>query len=478
MPEPLIIIILIVLCAGQVYTLFKGRLTSITYYICIAPLGYFQIWSFGSWDTSRLCGLIILIGPWLTKWKNQSGISFIRHPIFYLFIYGIMATIIGMFLWPLNAIASRSIVYSQLRGFVQIINWIIMIGVAWQIALAFSVSGAMEKARPILLGTGLVLCGYAIYQYVAYHWNLPATGIRRPIEEIIYGIGGEQFAQYLLGQDSIFRSGSLIGEPKGLGAACVFWLALLFSEFLEKKFHWRTLILLSILFFVLWLTASTSAWAGSLVCLGLGIGVILTRGRLMVTEVVFVFLVAFIIFLSFNAIVDWNSFKETYAEIINVRGIERIRDSLGDLAEQVALELLLANPILAIFGVGLGGMSFYIAEYLGGNQFLILFPNNGLLGWICNIGVLGIILLLFAVWGGIRRLFSSRLRKNEAITGIRLIGVATLIQCFIFPQTWLTSVAVGFLMAGGFNVRNGYNVNHQFRVDRGLKWKSYQNGYV
>ncbi len=79
-----------------------------------------------------------------------------------------------------------------------------------------------------------------------------------------------------------------------------------------------------------------------------------------------------------------------------------VTEGLQDLAEIEAKKILEDNPEMAIFGTGLGGISFYIAQNLGGQQTMILFPNAGLLGLLCDLGVVGIALLLWCVRIGLR----------------------------------------------------------------------------
>jgi hypothetical protein len=91
-------------------------------------------------------------------------------------------------------------------------------------------------------------------------------------------------------------------------------------------------------------------------------------------------------------------------------------------------------------------MSFYIAERTNEVQRLILFPNNGLLGIVCNIGVLGLGVIMSVVVMALSKL--RRPRCDAYTRKLCFVGLGVFLQCMIFNQPLFFSIALGFLTAG------------------------------
>ena len=238
MQEKLVIAILLLICAGQVWAIFRGRLTASIYYCCVAPLGYFSAWMFATWGPDRLCGMLLIAGGMLVFRPVPGAPRFAQHRIALLLAFLVLMTIVGSFSWPVEAMAGKSAVYGSLRGAVQIVNWLILAGAAWQVAIALSLPGAFEKARKAIIIVGVLHSGYAMYQVVAYSTGLPATGIRRPYSGARGAHGGDQVAAFTVGKGRITRPGSFIGEPKGLGAISLVCIAAILSLFMEGRGTW------------------------------------------------------------------------------------------------------------------------------------------------------------------------------------------------------------------------------------------------
>jgi len=125
------------------------------------------------------------------------------------------------------------------------------------------------------------------------------------------------------------------------------------------------------------------------------------------------------------------------------------------LAERVALERLNSKPVLWLLGAGFGGISAYIAEELAGSSRLVLFPNNGLLGMICNFGLVGLAAMLYSFRRGLGVLLRAGHSHPGEARAMAFVGLACLVQCFIFAQAWLLSWAFGFLLAAEFRAAYG-----------------------
>jgi hypothetical protein len=462
MPEAIVAAILFVLCCGQVLAGRRGGWHSAVYYVCVSPLGYFSLWLWGTWSPDRLCAAIAM-ALWLTKSGSpligrRSGF----HPYFGYGCWGVaMTALAGLFL-PEYSESLPSSAYREWRMWIQLANWVLLLGGGWVIGKAFKHPGTFSRARPIILAIGEILCAYALYQALAYWAGLPTTGIRRPVAGVTSDGFGEQFSAYTLEGRAIFRPGSLIGEAKGLGGACVFWLALILSTGFDGRLGWGKTAELGLVLLTLWLTASTSAWSGAVLVLLLGVYLIGWR-RVRRLRVIF----GALLLLTLTSAVwlriggmSWQGIASEIALRARVRLLDRFAEQgpLGDLAEQVTLEVLKSDPILAFVGTGYGGMSAHIAAALAGTSQLVLFPNNGLLGMVSNFGLVGMLLMLWSLRRGLGVAFLDVRGERGEVGAMAFVGAAALLQCFIFSQPWLLSWAFGFLLAAEFRIRSATEV--------------------
>lgn len=446
MEERVVLAILLLICLGQVRACSRGRLSGVIYYVCVAPMAYFSVWTFGTWEPQVLCGVVLIAWPFLERWCRESNMIPGSHGIFWFVAYTLVATVIASQFWPYEAIAGRSISYGVLRAPVRMIEFVIMLGVAWRIGEALREPGAFRQARAAWLVMAVLLCSYGVYQWKAYEWSLPVTGIRRPANDVTAESGGEQFAAYQFGDSDeyVFRICSLVGEPKHLGGLCVFWICLVAAELLDRE---RRRIIRAAAFLIpitLWLTASTSAWASAALSVCLCGYVLLKSNRFGVGR----FLLPLTIIIGMVILVPILP-QERLQQIDNVlqmRFVQRIENPFADLPEMLTKEVFYQNPHLMLTGVGLGGISFYIAEKSGGSD-VVLFPNNGVLGLLSDYGLLGILLLLNAMRPGLQVLLSNYDFKDKESVSLATVALGVLIQCLIFPGQLLWSLAIGFSLA-------------------------------
>ena len=463
MSEQVIIIILFFICLGQAWAVLKGRKTAVTYYICVAPLSYFSIWQFGTLDPARLCGVIIIAGA-LLKFQRPKWIpAFRHHSFFYFTLYVIGVTFIGSFFWPIDAMVGRSIVYEKLRSTVQILNWLIAVGVAWQIAISLSIPNDFKKIRKIVIAVGIVHSLYALYQIFAFYFNLPMTGINRPYSEIGEAYGISQYGIHTFENIGIYRVNSFVGEPKHFGTISLIWIGLLLSLYLEGAKE-RGLFLKTLLFFiVLLLTQSTVAFIGCLIAL-----ILATVGSFYYRKTnLHIFIIALLIIGCGTILLDkMNIFsigKGNIIEIISERSTQRLSDIVlngpNDLPEIEAIEVLKQKPYLGLLGTGLGGISFYIAKNLYGSD-IILTPNNGFLSFICSIGIIGVFFMIICFKRGIYLALSSAHHVKKEIKSLAFVGLILILQSFVFNSNILT-FAFGFLLAAEFMNRKNESLNEQ-----------------
>ena len=430
--------ILICFCVGQIVALMRGRLVGATYYLCVAPLGFAGVWYGASWGTVNTCALILIVGGGLFGSNRTSQSPPFGTWGWILFGYAAIITVIGATMWPVEAMDTISPVYGKLRAWVQIVNWALWMGASWQVALAFSAPGALKKASPYILGVGLFLSFYAYYQFFANRYGLPIVDLGSHLRHGAFIIEGERF----------FRPGSLVGEPKGFGAILVVWLSLLSTRMLYRAWGLWAWFLLFVFLVTLLLTSSTSAWVSAICLFGLVAYLVLrSKGSLRLVGVGVGFVpVVLLCFVVLDVVVFTNV---DLWEIFHLRLILRMEQPVSDMSEIVALEVLKEEPSLGLLGTGMGGMSFFIARYLGGEQTTILFPNNGLLGMICNLGIVGVFLILASVSAGLRRFIRGQ--EGQDAPALALVGTAALAQTFIFPQPFITVFAFGFLWAAAMS---------------------------
>jgi hypothetical protein len=271
---------------------------------------------------------------------------------------------------------------------------------------------------------------------------------------------GEQFATYTFQGEVVFRPGSLVGEPKGFGAACVFWLSLVLSRAAYGRPGWAAAAQVGLLLLALWFSASTTAWAGTILALVLGVLLLRMSGHAYLAKA----LPASVLLVVIGAALWLPSSGVSGREMLSymalraqVRFTERLTQEgpLPDLAERVALERLNSKPVLWLLGAGFGGISAYIAEELAGSSRLVLFPNNGLLGMICNFGLVGLAAMLYSFRRGLGVLLRAGHSHPGEARAMAFVGLACLVQCFIFAQAWLLSWAFGFLLAAEFRAAYG-----------------------
>lgn len=458
MTDTIIAGILLLLCLGQALSFLLGRVAAVAYFMCASQLAYFSVWFYATWDPFRLCGLILLLGFLLLDRREKVLNRLRKHRFIWLIVYGICATLAGSFFWPTSYVALSSPVYTSLRSLIQIANWCITLGCGWIIGNTLALGPrSFRRMEHILVVFAVCLSLYALYQYAAYQTGLPHTGTRYTASEFGVESSVESLPAYALAGRVYYRVNALHGEPKHFAAFCVFIAALLFSQLLFEGFRWSRAGALLLCLTALWLTASTAGLIGLAACIGvIALAAVTWQGRLPRRISGLAAAAAGVLTLA-AAISQLPGAAEYVRDdlpaIMQARVFERMEEadqgfagSWATMPEQVTFDILKARPRLALFGTGLGGMSYYIAEYIGGSPF-ILFPNAGLLGLLANLGA-AFLLLLFWVFHRPLQLLTQRRGAAEVIP-LRLLvmGSVVWIQVFIFAGTALLAYGCGFLLA-------------------------------
>jgi hypothetical protein len=443
--------IIILMAIIQLWTAVRSIPLGVAFYISVAGLNYFSVWLWSSWTLDRICGVILILAAYRTQRRLRA--KYPGKELTPLLLYGIVITLLGMLVWPYDSFVGQSIAYTTLRGPIQILNWIIMLGVARVIADALRTPEDLRLIRRFACVTALTMCLYGIYQFYAIGAGLPTTGIRRPAQGITSEESGEQLSSINSGNVSMARPGALVGEPKNLGGLCVFWLALLGSTLLDRnvtnqKATKKYLAILPLIAFTLFLTTSTSAWAGAVFGALLFLFMAPRFGLLRNAQMVIlgVTILTFVVGAAYFVLPKEQSFVSEINTMMEERSTQRLtaENAVSDMPEVAAISVLKHNPLMLITGAGLGGISFYISKEIGVSSAIILAPNNGILNRVCETGLIGLVLLVLAL----RRKLGALLSGSSSAHAIQtsFIGIVVLGQCLIFGSPFLFSVALGFIL--------------------------------
>ena len=440
MNELFVLAILLLLAFGQVYSLFYGREAAVIYWICVSPLSYFSVWKYVTWDPGRVCGFLLVAGILFLypKIKYRPPL-----PLVLLSIYGIILTLVMTPFVPIPPAFGRSIAYGMFRPIVQVGSWALMFLIAFEIAgLLTRRPSFFFTLRRVLLVFGVAMTLYGIVQYFAMSAGYETTGIRRAYLEV--GGESEQIAGFVSGDTVVRRVNSFFSEPKHFGQFVLVCLLLLISKMFVSEKSNKIVATPSNAFMLLlfaagmWVSYSTSAWGGVFVLAFFAAwGMLTLRGRTSPVLVVFMLFA----FVGIYTIMPINS--EQVGNIMEARTTARIAKGVfSDRAEQETIAILRDKPELIPCGVGLGNISFFIAERVGRTD-VILTPNSGLLSTLSSIGVVGIMLLIFAALPKLYIYAIGSHRQRDI--AMALVGLVCLTQTFIYPTPWLLTISIAFL---------------------------------
>jgi len=447
MSERIVTIVFLILCLGQIWALFRGRLSAVIYYICVATLQYFSIWAFVTLDTARVCGALLVLGGFVLYRRRQKGIPKECYRLFFFFAYIAVITFAGSLFWPIEAMSGRSSAYGPLRWVIQVVNWAIIVGVGWQIALALREKGALDKLGRWLILLGMFHCAVALYQVVAFWTNLPMTGMRRVAVGVGLDPSDPHFAIATIGGLPLYRVTSFAGEPRSLAAVSMLWIAALITLYYKGRSNTRTHLALLLSLLVLILTLSTSGWGTFFFCLAL---MFFLSARQKKSGFLALFLILLLpgVLLTADSM-GWLSEGISVKEVFEERWTQRMVNPLNDAAVEETLDVLSNNPRFIPFGTGSGGMSFYIARNLG-REDLILASTVGWVNYLGDIGLVGILLMISCMWGGIRNLLFRRARCDDVSRYMSFMGCVFLCGTLISAPSYILASAFGFLLASQF----------------------------
>ncbi len=408
--------VFVLLCIGQLYACRKSYQAMVSYYLFAGAMAYFTLPVLSNFDTARFCGLLVIWQSYVRyKWVFRNFFD----SYFMLYVFYVFAVMIFMsFFWPLEFFFG-SPVHREFRIFVQMITWGINVTLAVIISWIFVTRERFEYFVRCGKFTALLYCLYGLYQYIAYKSNLPLTGI---IRNNIVDRGIEEVALFRLGEDMIFRINSFAGEPKAFASFLVLLFVFIISQYLtrEKRFDQNTVIVCILISLCYYMTYSTSAY---FTMLGVVVLFLLCKD---ISE----FRVVFV--LSGIAAIFYFIWGDVLEEVIKVRLLDRIEGE-QDLPVTVTMNYLLENPRFLIAGLGSGGVSFYLAEIIGGLARMKAFtPNIGIVYMLSEGGIIGLVLLIVPYVGVWWKLVTKQLH-NEHFRVVAFIALCSVCLLLIRP---------------------------------------------
>jgi len=364
--------------------------------------------------------------------------------LFFFFAYIAVITFVGSLFWPIEAMSGRSSAYGSVRWVIQVVNWAIIVGVGWQIALALREKGAFDKVRRWLILLGMFHCSVALYQVVAFWTGLPMAGIRRVASGVGLDASGPHLAMATIGGLPLYRATSFAGEPRGLAAVSMLWIAALITLYYEGRSNTRTHLALLLSLLVLILTLSTSGWGTFFFCLALMFFLSARQKKSGFLALFWILLLPGVLLTADS--MGWLPGGISVKEVFAKRWTQRMVNPLNDAPVEETLDVLSNNPRFIPFGTGSGGMSFYIAQNRGGEE-LILAATVGWVNYLGDIGLVGILLMIAAMWGGIRNLVFRRAQCDDVSRYMSFMGCVFLCGTMISAPSYMLTSAFGFLLA-------------------------------
>lgn len=306
-------------------------------------------------------------------------------------IYAVFATLVFSRFW--NVPDQVSLAYGDLRFLVQLFNLAGLVACTITVSRSFLRGMAMQDLVQVIWWFTAINVLVVVYQYVVLVVpSLPQIGMSRSYDEDV------RLASFSQGELNIFRPGALTGEPKALASIMVLYLVTWAAgvNFGNRgpigPTNSRRLAVAALV--VILLTFSTTA----LVTLTLAVfGVRLANAgegsdlrALRRLSLIVVFIILAVI-----GVVLWLPSGEG-VDMLTERYIGRLQGFTDDQKglDQIALMVWSESLSRIVYGTGMGGISFEMMRYIDANWALAYAPNIGSVVVLCDLGLLGLGLLL------------------------------------------------------------------------------------
>lgn len=435
-------IILIFILSLMFIALIKPK---ILYYIMVFFAGWRSIFiDVGLTITVyRLIILIFLICLPVYLSPRKKAVRF--PPSFkFLFIfiyYAVIITIVSQFYIPKNYILGFT--RGQGRWLFQIVMLLIDVTPAFLPLLFFKKTEDIDTTAKVFVGSTIILCILGWLQsFIFYLYGIDVFPVFR---EGLTGSWSQAMGVDMIGM-SLFRMHSLGGEPKEFAITVVvaIFLLIIAGIYDNKRLRFRNSL---IIFFLIsmFMSLSTSGFfvllAGMVLIIILSIFVkgISFKFVFNSVTVITIAVIMLTVFLIAGNFLSLDSFKDLFLE-------RTIRRSPIELFDAAVIDFLTTQPLYGLFGVGLGNIHLYawdnLVQYANENPLarwvlksyhnFVFVPNSGYLRIISELGIVGIILFLYAylrpVWLNFKHMQHVHNRINKKVViSLNFLAVITLV---------------------------------------------------
>lgn len=377
-----------------------------------------------SWSLGRTVPIFSSTSFWRVKTPELS----VFLPFF---VYVFVSSPLASFFW--NIPSDTAFFYGEGRVILQLTNFLFLF------LSTRALTGILRDVEAVyllwkMLKVAVIIHGLAsFYQWIALEIGLPLIGISRSHGLTLGGEVGDIARFVSQSGREIIRPGGLAGEPKTV--AVIFGIVFLASTLLgfsldrnkRDKYLSVATVILSAFGFVV--ASSTSAFFGEIatVVFFYLTGIYRYRKNLFYSLVFLIvtILIILAIFLSID-----NSGLDDLKDIFFQRTFNRLMDEEMDPPVEAALVAMRENPLILVLGVGAGGSSFLVMEFLNESFKYAYAPNIGFILLLVEHGLVGVGLFLGVFFFQVMKVV-KRLRKKESNEIILLfsVGVSTMILC-------------------------------------------------
>lgn len=315
------------------------------------------------------------------------GLNFFPF-VFYVVFY----SVISSFFWKIPV--GVEFAYGEGRVWIQLSSFIFLVLTTRGFAAAMSDERAVALMWKAIVVLGLLHGGAFFYQYGATVLGLPFIGISRAHGLNFESGVGDVAAFSVDGGIEILRPGGLAGEPKTV--AIVFGLiliSLLTSGSPPNVLRrWALASKLSVALSAIGFVGafSTSGYIGFVVSLVVLVFLKVIKGKIALRSLLLIAMVLAVgelvlLYLALPSLVD----------LIALRTFDRVgQGSEMDPPVEAAVSIMASDFSVLMLGTGVGGGSFRIMEYMGKVFEYSLSPNIGVVAFVFEFGVLGLLLFL------------------------------------------------------------------------------------
>lgn len=434
-----------------IYALHRGRDMPVLVFLALAPLSYFAQNVFVVLSPAKLMGLVFLgvvaLKPrYVSVFKSNYLGAFLPY-----FIYLLFLTLFMPVFWPSYSATEQGFFYGNtMRGFVQIFQMVMGLSVVAVIVKSLTSPHSLFRAQVALLVTMTLICIYGLYVWFAQRLGLPFNPINRQ------GQGGELGRAITSVVDGVNmnRAYSVTGEPKTLAAnASTGFILTVFTPANHVGFLKGSkgeLLLIALFLITLFLTLST---AGYLILPLMMIAALVVQARIgQVMNRASLRLLALAIIPALLVPVFDIDIVGAASVILETLTVDRLNEQgMLTYADTAIVKFWGDQPLFTITGVGLGGSSFYVREYDTLSYAGFTAAPRGIIGFIAEKGIVGLLLFLLPLFKASRPLIalaSSNSPNSRIYAGVLIVCAIHLVLMFTAGQWHDQWLVVGLVCAG------------------------------